>query len=100
MTVFEEIKTSLEQAIAGEGEVLLSPEQQRNKELVERYPYLLPRNVFTDKLADDYNYDYINGIGEIPPGWNKTDGHYEKTISFEDEWNRYIESMEAENERS
>ena len=69
MSVYEEIKTSLEQAIAGEGRVLLTQEQQRNKELVERYPYLLPRNVFTDKLPDDYNYAYINGIGEIPPGW-------------------------------
>ena len=71
MSVFEDIKTGLEQAIAGEGTVLLTPEQQRNKELVERYPYLLPRNVWTDKLPDDYNYDYINGIGEIPPGWER-----------------------------
>lgn len=71
MSLFEEIKTGLEQAIAGEGRILPTPEQQRNKELVERYPFLLPRNVFTDELPEDYNYSYINGIGEIPPGWNK-----------------------------
>ena len=63
MSVFEEIKASLEQAIAGEGRVLLTPEQQRNKELIERYPYLLPHNIFTDKVPEDYDYSYINGIG-------------------------------------
>lgn len=44
---------------------------ERNKELVERHPYLLPRNVWTDEVAEDYDYSYINGIGEIPQGWNK-----------------------------
>lgn len=38
--------------------------------LVERYPYLLPRNVFTDKLPDDYAYDRILHM-EIPKGWNR-----------------------------
>ena len=38
--------------------------------LVERYPYLLPRNVFTDKLPDDYAYDRILHT-EIPKGWNR-----------------------------
>ena len=71
MNVFEEIKTSLEQAINSEGKVLLTPEQQRNKELVERYPFLLPRNVFTDKLPEDYDYSYIRGIGELPKGWER-----------------------------
>lgn len=71
MNVFEEIKTSLEQAINSEGKVLLTPKQQRNKELVERYPFLLPRNVFTDKLPEDYDYSYIRGIGELPKGWER-----------------------------
>lgn len=45
--------------------------QEEIKKLVERYPYLLPRNVFTDELPEDYDYTYINGIGEIPKGWEK-----------------------------
>lgn len=44
---------------------------EKNKELVEKYPFLLPRNVFTDKLDPDYDYSYILGIGEIPKGWDK-----------------------------
>jgi hypothetical protein len=40
------------------------------RKLVERYPYLLPRNVFTDKLPDDYDYTYIKFL-EIPIGWNR-----------------------------
>lgn len=40
------------------------------KELVERYPYLLPRNVFTDEVPEDYDYTYIIGL-EIPKGWHK-----------------------------
>lgn len=29
-------------------------------------------------------------------GWNKTEGRYEKTISFEDEWNHYLKSLGEE----
>jgi hypothetical protein len=68
MSVYDDIKTGLDQAIAGDGEVLLTPTQQRNKALVERYPYLLPRNVWTDKVSDDYDYSYIKGL-ELPKGW-------------------------------
>lgn len=45
--------------------------KEQNKQLVERYPFLLPRNVWTDELPEDYDYSYINGIGELPPGWEK-----------------------------
>ena len=41
-----------------------------NRRLVERYPYLLPRNVFSGKVPDDYDYHYIRGV-ELPDGWNK-----------------------------
>ena len=47
----------------------VNPEQ--NKKLVEKYPFLLPRNVFTDKVDPDYDYSYIRGIGELPNGWEK-----------------------------
>ena len=39
-------------------------------EITNRYPYLLPRNVWTDKLPDDYDYTYIRYL-EIPDGWNE-----------------------------
>lgn len=45
--------------------------QEEIKKLVERYPYLLPRNVWTGKVSEDYDYTYIRGIGEIPNGWEK-----------------------------
>ncbi len=70
MSIFEEIKTGLEQAINGEGKVLLSPEQQRNKELIDRHPFLLPRSVWTDEVDEDYDYSYIFPL-EIPRGWYK-----------------------------
>lgn len=40
------------------------------KRLVERYPYLLPRNVWTDKVPEDYNYTYIRSL-ELPNGWRR-----------------------------
>ena len=33
--------------------------QLRNKELAEKYPFLVPRNVWTDEIDGDYNYDYL-----------------------------------------
>ena len=44
--------------------------QAEIKRLIERYPYLIPRNVFTDKIPDDYDFTYIKYL-EIPRGWNK-----------------------------
>lgn len=43
---------------------------EQNKILVERYPFLLPRNVWTDEVPKDYDYSYIRGT-EIPDGWEK-----------------------------
>lgn len=44
---------------------------EENKRLISRYPFLQPRNVWTDKISEDYDYSYIRGIGEIPHGWNE-----------------------------
>lgn len=41
------------------------------KELVEKYPFLLPRNVWTDKLDDNYDYSYCWFKDDIPEGWWK-----------------------------
>lgn len=40
------------------------------KKLVERYPYLLPYNVWTGNVPEDYDYSYIFPL-EIPDGWMK-----------------------------
>lgn len=41
---------------------------EKIKYLVERYPFLLPKNVFSDKIPEDYDYSYIKHL-EIPKGW-------------------------------
>lgn len=46
-----------------------------NKELVERYPFLLPRNVFTDKVISDYNYKFTN-YDDIATGWRIAFGEF------------------------
>lgn len=45
--------------------------QEKIKELIERYPFLLPRSLWTDEVDEDYDYSYINGFDEIPQGWDK-----------------------------
>ena len=37
----------------------MKPCNEENKELIEKYPFLQPRNVFTDKVSGDYDYSYI-----------------------------------------
>lgn len=39
------------------------------KKLVKEYPYLLPRNVWTGKVVEDYDYTWLNGFNSIPEGW-------------------------------
>lgn len=39
-----------------------------NKQLIDEYPFLLPRNRFSDKVAEDYDYTYTELI-EMPDGW-------------------------------
>lgn len=39
------------------------------KKLIEDYPFLLPRNRFTDEVATDYKYEYIEGEFDLPVGW-------------------------------
>lgn len=45
----------------------------QNKKLVKRYPFLLPRNVWTDILPKDYDYTYTL-LDEMPEGWRKSFG--------------------------
>lgn len=48
----------------------LTKEQQRNKELIERYPYLLPRDAWTGEVIEDYDYTWIEDC-ELPYGWRR-----------------------------
>lgn len=49
--------------------IRLKHEKMRNKRLIKKYPWLLPRNVWTDKVPDDYDYSYVEWYG-WPRGWN------------------------------
>ena len=48
----------------------MSMTQEKIKELVERFPFLLPRNVWTDEVDEDYDYSYLFPL-EIPSGWTR-----------------------------
>lgn len=43
--------------------------REENKKLVEKYPFLLPRNVFSGEVLEGYNYDYLKGFSS--PGWKR-----------------------------
>ena len=47
--------------------------KQKNKELCERFPILLPHNRFTGKIPDDYDYAYTE-LDAMPEGWLKAFG--------------------------
>lgn len=42
--------------------------KEENKALIERFPFLLPRNRWTDEIPDDFNYDYTE-LDAMPNGW-------------------------------
>ena len=42
--------------------------KQRNKELIEKYPFLLPRNAWTGEPIEDYDYSYTE-LDNMPTGW-------------------------------
>ena len=50
-------------------EQILRLEKSINKALIEDMPYLQPRNVWTDEIPKDYDYEYIRGEHELPEGW-------------------------------
>ena len=41
------------------------------KQLIEVYPFLLPRNVWTGEVVDDFKYDYVDGLWCVPEGWSR-----------------------------
>ena len=40
----------------------------KNKELCEKYPFLIPRNVFTDQISENYDYSWTR-LDDLEPGW-------------------------------
>lgn len=47
----------------------------RNKKLVKKYPFLLPRNVWTGKVPKDYDYTYTE-YGCLSKGWKAGFGEF------------------------
>lgn len=47
--------------------------QEYNKALIVKYPFLLPRNVFTDEVPKDYDYTWTE-LDAMPDGWRKRFG--------------------------
>lgn len=44
------------------------PTMEENKKLIEKYPFLLPHNRWTDEVRDDYDYSYTE-MDAMPEGW-------------------------------
>lgn len=44
-----------------------------NKALVEKYPWLLPRNRWTGEVVEDYNYEYTE-LDALPTTWREVFG--------------------------
>lgn len=62
---------------------MLNLSKEENKLLVEYFPFLQPRNVWTDKIPEDYDYDYILGVGDLPYGWERLFLLYAKHLKVE-----------------
>lgn len=48
-------------------------EKEYNKQLCEKYPFLLPRNRWTGLVHPDYDYSYTE-LDAMPDGWRKAFG--------------------------
>lgn len=43
--------------------------KEQRKQLIEIYPYLQPRNLWTGDVTEYYDYGHIRGEYELPDGW-------------------------------
>ena len=48
-------------------------DKETNKRLVEEYPFLQPRDIWTDEIPKDYDYEYTL-LDELDAGWRKAFG--------------------------
>ena len=51
----------------------ISMNKEYNKQLVKKYPFLLPRNRWTGKVPKEYDYSYTE-LDDMPDGWRKAFG--------------------------
>ena len=52
---------------------MIETSQKENKQLCETYPFLLPRNIWTDEISKDFDYSYTE-LDAMPDGWRKAFG--------------------------
>lgn len=52
---------------------MIETSQKENKQLCEQYPFLLPRNRWTDEVSEDFDYSYTE-LDSMPDGWRKAFG--------------------------
>lgn len=53
---------------------------EKIKELVKKYPYLRPKNIWTGEDVEFYDYSYYEGQYELPVGWSRLFLLYCKSI--------------------
>lgn len=46
---------------------------EENKKLIEEFPFLMPRNRFTDKIPENFDYSYTE-LDDMPDGWRNSFG--------------------------
>jgi hypothetical protein len=51
----------------------MNKKQKENKKLISYYPFLLPRNRWTDEVPDDYDYSYTE-LDNMPDAWKDVFG--------------------------
>lgn len=47
--------------------------KKQNKQLIETYPFLRPRNVWSGRIVNNYDYTYTE-LDAMPEGWRKSFG--------------------------
>ena len=47
--------------------------KESNQKLIERFPFLMPRNRWTGEVPEDYDYSYTE-LDSMPDGWRKAFG--------------------------
>ena len=52
---------------------LLDGTVESNRKLVEEYPFLLPKDNYTGRVPNNYDYSYTK-LDEMPAGWRKKFG--------------------------
>lgn len=57
----------------GENIMVIEEIRKYNKQLIAKYPWLLPRNVWTDEIVKDYDYSYTL-LDDMPDGWRAAFG--------------------------